>query len=405
MGLESDLKELLSGIPKKIKKEEEFVDSKKIDIDEKLNSENRLGNVNASEEQSGEEDSVSRKRKRKCYLEMLNWIRDVAKDPCCAAIGSLPERQKWKHYGSELQWKQILLVREAMLSNKNVDAKSQQSIWQKKQKMHPSIYEDNDQSNSERLRYSQRLISAKDSSRRTCERFNSESSSSGFLTDEENDSTADSPTYLSNHRSKKRVRVGPIFQADLPQLSELNDYQSDSKWLGTKTWPLDKAEPKKSLIERDPIGKGKQESCGCQFSGSFECVKFHINEKRMKLKLELGSAFYRWKFNEMGDDVASSWTKEEEKKFRDIVESNRLSSEKHFWDELFKFFNRKGREALVSYYFNVFLLRRRGFQNRSNAAEIDSDDEESEFGPIGNRFGQSAANSPGSIFRSPKKSH
>ncbi|KAL3829682.1 hypothetical protein ACJIZ3_018484 [Penstemon smallii] len=347
----------------------------------------RIVNANVSENQCGDdqvkyEDLVSRKRKRDCYMGMLNWIRKVAKDPCDPAIGILPQRDTWKHYESKLEWKQIILAREAMLLKMN--ATSQQSIWQKKQLMHPSLYDD--QYSSEKLRSSQRLVFAKDSSRKALERLNSKSSFSDYQSD------------------GKQIRVGPLFQADLPQLLGSN-YESDSKWLGTRIWPLEKVEQNhSSLIERDPIGKGRQESCGCQFPGSVECIRFHIREKKIKLKLELGSAFNNWKFDGMGEEVALTWTKEEEKKFEKIVKSNRLSSEKYFWEELFKSFPGKGREALVSYYFNVFLLQRRGKQNRDGTLDIQSDDEESEYGPVSNRFGRISDISPGSIFRSPKKS-
>ncbi|KAK4418609.1 AT-rich interactive domain-containing protein 1 [Sesamum alatum] len=405
MELESDLKVFM---PEKIKKGEKLVEFKtsalgsasqdfaELNMDvKKSGNENREVNVNADEEQCVEkggslddqatdDDPVSRKRKRECYMGMLNWIRKVAKDPCDPAIGLLPERHKWKYYGGELQWKQILMVREAMLLKRNVDASPQPSVWQKKQKMHPSLY-DNDQCSSERLRCSQRLLSAKDPSRKARERLSVESSSSGCESDDDSadkqsDPTADSPGFWGKHR-QKRIPIGTSFQADLPEFCAA-DYESDSKWLGTKIWPLDKGEQKKSLIERERIGKGRQEVCGCQFPGSPECVRFHVREKRRKVKLELGSAFYRWKFDGMGEDVALSWAKEDEKKFQEIVESNRLSSEKYFWDELFK-----------------------GQQNRSSTSKIDSDDEESEFGPIANKFGQIAAKSPGSIFCSPKKSH
>lgn len=255
------------------------------------------------------------------------------------------------------------------------------------------MYED-DQCASERLRCSQRLLSSKEHSRKSRE----ESSSSDFQTDEDKqcDSTADSPTYLSNCR-KKRIPISSYHQADLPEFQG-DDYKSESKWLGTKIWPLDIAEQrKKILIERERIGKGRQESCGCQFVGSPECVRFHIREKRVKLKLELGSAFYLWKIDVMGEDVAYSWTKEDQNKFHYIVQSNPLSLAKFFWVELFKNFPQKGREALVSYYFNVFLLQRRSMQNRSSPSDINSDDEDADYGPIANRFGA------GSIFCSPKK--
>ncbi|KAG8391852.1 hypothetical protein BUALT_Bualt01G0230100 [Buddleja alternifolia] len=423
MDLESDLKAFLSGDRDKVEKDGKFVEIKTNALDlgdedkgfvelnadvkivnEKLINENR-GNVNGGERLT-DEDSDSRKRKRECYMDMLNWIVNVAKDPCNPVIGSLPESHKWKNYGNELQWKRILLAREVMLLKKNVDGSSEHSYWQKKQKMHPSMYDD--QSSSERLRYSQRLLFAKDTCRKTRERVNPESSSSDSLnSDDKNqsNSTADSVTFWFNSHRQKRVPISPSFQAELPEFQG-KDYQSDSKWLGFQFWPLGENEQNKNiLIERDRIGKGREESCGCQFPGSLECVKFHILEKRKKIKLELGWAFYKWRFNDMGEEVAMLWKRDEQNKFEEIVKSNCLSSEKYFWDELFKFFPQKGREALVSYYFNVFLLRRRAHQNRSGNSNIDSDDEESEFGPIANRFGQLAATSPGSIFCSPKKSH
>lgn len=248
------------------------------------------------------------------------------------------------------------------------------------------MYEGGKQSPREGVRSSQRLVSSKEPKSRE------ESRSSD---DEDKQSDAEIPTYVSNCK-KKRVPVSAYHQADLPEF-EGEDYESESKWLGTKIWPLDISEQrKKSLIERDRIGKGRQDSCGCQFVGSPECVKFHIREKRVKLKLELGSAFYLWKIDAMGEDVASHWTKEDENKFHHIVLSSPLSLEKYFWVELFKNFPKKGREALVSYYFNVFILQRRSIQNRSSESHINSDDEE-QSGPIGNRFGA------GSIFCSPKK--
>lgn len=102
----------------------------------------------------------------------------------------------------------------------------------------------------------------------------------------------------------------------------------------------------------------------------------------MIVKLELGSAFYGWKFDNVGEEVALSWTKGEENKFQDIVKSK--PSYVYFWDELFNVLPCKGRESLVSYYYNVFLLQHRGYQNRTYTSNIDSNDEESdssEFGP------------------------
>ncbi|CAA2935018.1 AT-rich interactive domain-containing protein 2-like [Olea europaea var. sylvestris] len=353
-----------------------------------------------------DEDPASRKRKWEYYSSMLDWITKVSKDPCNRTIGSLPEVDKWKSYGCDQLWKQVLLVRDTMLIRRNADSSFLQTNSQKKQKMHPSLY--NDRKGSETLRCSERLLSAKNSHNKSHDQIGVESLSSGSHSDEDctdgqSNSKADSVGFAGNFHRKKKIPLGPLFQADVPEFCG-ETYEIDYKWLGTRIWPLEKVEQNKNLIERDPIGRGRQESCSCQFPGSLECVQFHVAEKRRKVKLELRSAFYKWKFNWMGEEVALSWIKEDENKFQDIVKSNCLYSEKYFWDELFKVFPRKDREALVNYYYNVFLLRRRGYQNRKDANNIDSDDEESEFGPVGNRFGRKAANSPGSIFCTPKKS-
>lgn len=155
MKLESDQKVFTSSVASKVEKDDETVELKQREfggVDENMGSvdlkvfdeENGgrdSGNVNISENQSVEkgsdgddprtgEDSVNKKRKRECYMGMVNWIRRVAKDPGGAAVEALPERQKWKSYGNELPWKQILVAREEMLLKKNVDAGSQQSVWQ-----------------------------------------------------------------------------------------------------------------------------------------------------------------------------------------------------------------------------------------------------------------------------------
>ncbi|XP_015074646.1 AT-rich interactive domain-containing protein 1-like [Solanum pennellii] len=348
-----------------------------------------------------EEDCVSRKRKRESYLDMVKWVSEVAKNPCDLAIGTLPDRSKWKDYGAEVVWKQVLLVRDEMLLKKDVDPCAQQSIWQIKQKMHPSMYDDN--SGSGRLRCSQRVLSAKDHlKKRRAMQFPASPSSSHNDEDQADvptGSSAESAIGFWWKQRRKRIPVGPQFQADIPESIE-EIYESDSKWLGTGIWPLGKRGKKRTLVDRGPIGKGRQDICSCNTRGSYDCVKCHISEKRRKLKTDLGSAYSEWKFDSMGEEVALSWSREEEHKFQDIVKSNPLSEEKSFWNEVFKFFPNKSRESLVSYYFNVFLLRRRANQNRTNAGNIDSDDDESEYGPRFDCFGRDAKYS---IFRSPSK--
>ncbi|KAJ8540048.1 hypothetical protein K7X08_026437 [Anisodus acutangulus] len=348
-----------------------------------------------------EENCVSRKRKRECYSDLVRWVSEVAKNPYDPDVGCLPERSKWKDYGNEVVWKRVLMLRDEMLLKRDVDSCAQYSIWQIKQKMHPSMYDDS--SGSGRLRCSQRVLSAKDPLKKRRALLLSVSPSSSHDVDDQVDgptvSSAESAVGFWWKQRRKRIPVGPQFQADIPESIE-EIYESDSKWLGTQIWPLDKQVKKRTLVDRNPVGKGRKHICGCRSPGSYDCVKVHIFEKRRKVKIDLGSAYYQWKFDSMGEEVALSWSREEERKFQDIVKSNPLSEEKSFWNEIFKFFPNKSRESLVSYYFNVFLLRRRGDQNRTNASNVDSDDDESEYGPRFNCFGRDAKFS---IFRSPKK--
>lgn len=62
----------------------------------------------------------SRKRKQESICRMLNWVTGIARNPSDPAVGSLPEVLKWKSYGSEEFWKQVLLAREALFLKRNV---------------------------------------------------------------------------------------------------------------------------------------------------------------------------------------------------------------------------------------------------------------------------------------------
>nr|XP_043629203.1 AT-rich interactive domain-containing protein 1 [Erigeron canadensis] len=344
--------------------------------------------------ESGEENELSRKRKRERYLPLLDWVKRVSKDPCDPAIGLLPERNKWKLYESEYVWKQALTAREALLLKPSLDPKARQ-IWKKNLRMHPAMYDDQTATS----RCSQRLISAKETqpvihSRKSLAQDCSESSSTGSPSDRE-----DEDCFRGYNFKQKRTPLGRNFQAKVPEWME-TAYEPEAKWLGTPIWPLEKTETRSSLIELERVGKGRQDSCGCQFMGSSECVRFHIYEKGNRIKLELGSAFYKWKFDDMGEKVALTWTPSEEKIFEDIIKANPVSLGITFWDDITSHFKSKSMAVLVSYYFNVYLLRRRAHQNRSDPSNIDSDDDELE------KFGSEASNNaPGSIFCSPKKVH
>ncbi|TMX05015.1 hypothetical protein EJD97_003602 [Solanum chilense] len=331
------------------------------------------------------EDSITRQRKRESNLDMLKWVIELAKDPCDPAIGNLPEKSKWKSYGNEVVWKKVLLLRDEMLLEGNVDTSTRNSIWQQKQKMHPSMYDDN--SGSEQLRCSQRVQSAKDYSKKSGSHIDA------TLINRPTDSSAESGVWW-NRRRKKIASIGSEFQADIPEWNK-DIYESDSKWLGTRIWPLDKNEQRRILIERDPAGKGRDDTCGCEYEGSYDCIRFHLSEKRKKLEVELGSAFYHWKFDCMGEKVALSWTSNDKQKFHDIAKSIPLSEDESFsyWPDLFKFFPHRSRESLVSYYFNVYNLHRIGQQNRMNTSYVDSDDDESGCGPRSISFGRDTKSS------------
>ncbi|XP_024996847.1 AT-rich interactive domain-containing protein 1-like isoform X2 [Cynara cardunculus var. scolymus] len=341
-----------------------------------------------------EENESSRKRKRERYLPLLDWVKRVSKDPCDPAIGSMPERSKWKVYGGEHVWKQVLSAREAMLLKSNVDSKKI-IIWQKNLRMVPAMYDDQREKSTSRC--SQRLISARETqstvpSRKPQPQDCSESSSNSPSDREDED------YFWGCNFKRKRTPLGRCFQAKVPEWTE-QTYEPDTKWLGTPVWPLEKTETRSSLIELERVGKGRQDSCGCQFSGSLECIRFHVSEKRNRAKLELGSAFAKWKFDDMGENVALKWAPSEEKKFEDIIKSTPASSGTSFWDELSSHFKNKTMAVMVSYYFNVYLLRRRAHQNRSDPNNIDSDDDELE--KVGNEASNN--NATGSILCSPKK--
>lgn len=176
-----------------------------------------------------------------------------------------------------------------------------------------------------------------------------------------------------------RISAAPIRprgQADIP------------KWTGKPLSPYD--DPQKLKFLGEPfllpktseapdvgsIGKGRQDNCNCQFPGSITCVRFHVVERKIELKRELGSAFYQMGFHRMGEDLALTWTKDEELKFNTTIQKNLPSSRSkyNFWEKLRAVFRSKGRKGLVSYYHNVFQVRRRAYQNRLTPKCTDSDE-------------------------------
>ncbi|ERM94957.1 hypothetical protein AMTRI_Chr07g29930 [Amborella trichopoda] len=192
--------------------------------------------------------------------------------------------------------------------------------------------------------------------------------------------------------SRKLVPVGPYFQAQVPDRVDVkrkvslgeSGFSDDSKWLGRQIWPF---KGSNVVTERESIGKGRALMCSCYLPGSVECIRSHISEKRQRLRAELGSAFFNWRFYDMGEEVSTFWTEREEQRFKALVRLNSSSLDNSFWCQASACFSAKSKEEIVSYYFNVFLLRRRSYQNRFTPRNIDSDDEEFEPGFLSNDLG------------------
>lgn len=124
------------------------------------------------------------------------------------------------------------------------------------------------------------------------------------------------------------------------------------------------------------VGKGRTD-CPCEDSGSVRCVRQHITEARVELRDHLGQErLAELGFLNMGEVVADKWSDEEQKLFHKIVYSNPVSLGKKFWDILYAAFPSRTKKDIVSYYFNVFMLRKRALQNRCPAMNIDSDNDE-----------------------------
>lgn len=77
---------------------------------------------------SGSSVFSNRKRKRGCRWRMLDWVVEVAKNPCDPEVGLLPERPDWKQYGREQLWKQVLLARHALFLKRNGNRSPEQKI-------------------------------------------------------------------------------------------------------------------------------------------------------------------------------------------------------------------------------------------------------------------------------------
>lgn len=209
-------------------------------------------------------------------------------------------------------------------------------------------------------------------------------------------------SFLFDFPPRKLVPIGSDFQAEIPewdthgneqkcissvdtfvtldqpsQYSKLevgDDSRDESRLYGTCIIPMPELGRSENSVER--IGAGRI-SCSCEDEGSLQCVKQHIAEAREKLRVNLGQEnFVKLGFCDMGDIVSEKWSEEEELIFHEVVSSNPAILGKNFWDYLSIEFPSKTKKEIVSYYFNVFMLRKRAMQNRSVPLIIDSDDDE-----------------------------
>ncbi|KAJ0987860.1 hypothetical protein J5N97_006216 [Dioscorea zingiberensis] len=178
-----------------------------------------------------------------------------------------------------------------------------------------------------------------------------------------------------NNRHRKRVPVDSSFQALVPEWNgppNENDQVDDERWLGTKIWPL---EGDDIDYNNWMIGKVMPSSCVCISPGSVACVRFHVETARLQLKFDLGSAFSGWGFHEMGEEVSKSWTTGEQMVFDSIMKVNPVSEYMDFLEPALKTFPSKSKQSIVSYYFNVFVLRRMSKLTRLASGLVDSDDD------------------------------
>ncbi|XP_057741497.1 AT-rich interactive domain-containing protein 1-like [Arachis stenosperma] len=267
---------------------------------------------------------------RKCdnnSMELLSWVKNVAVNPCGESkIGLTCNNKNPKK-------KKVLSYREAASNKKRFRSSREQQFW-KGQKMCPSLYEEEPKDGIYNLRKKvKKNNNEKFSSKRSTFSIRSRTTSNASLDpqkqeekkeDKEKKHTAKKmpnnskqKSFFDRHVRVKHVPIGPRHQVMVPEWNGgggggTASLESDSKWLGTRIWPLKDGMNPRVMIERDPIGKGRQDSCGCSARGLVDCVGFHVAEKRTKLKLELGRAFYELDLDKPRVDTKKLLSEEEE---------------------------------------------------------------------------------------------
>lgn len=181
---------------------------------------------------------------------------------------------------------------------------------------------------------------------------------------------------IGDHLERIIVPVGPFFQADVPEWTgpcNVKDDSESTRWLGTRIWPC---EVGKTKINAKDVGKGRPDSCSCISPGSIECIRRHTLEKRLFLQCDLGTAFFSWKFDEMGEQISKSWTPEQQKKFESLARTKSSSNGKGFLKHASKCFPYKCPKSIMNYYFNVYIPRRISMQTRLSLKQVDDSDED-----------------------------
>ncbi|KAL3823971.1 hypothetical protein ACJIZ3_020000 [Penstemon smallii] len=194
------------------------------------------------------------------------------------------------------------------------------------------------------------------------------------------------PCISTLNYSPKEVPIGPDHQAEVPQWDPnacrkdssgskcFIDNDRDNKLMGTCV--ISMPDLNDTTIDGARVGCGRTD-CSCLDVGSMRCIQQHVKEARENYRKTLGEdKFKELGFYDIGEEVASNWTADDENIFHEVIFSNPVSHGRNFWKYLSAVFPSRTFMEIVSYYFNVFMLRKRAVQNRSYFLEIDSDDDE-----------------------------
>ncbi|KAI3883212.1 hypothetical protein MKX03_017672 [Papaver bracteatum] len=178
--------------------------------------------------------------------------------------------------------------------------------------------------------------------------------------------------FIGDDLPRIEVKIGKRHQAEIPDLigprrsdNSSTDGHSDSfdsRYMGTKIWPIEGKSTETN--KEEGIGKGRLNSCSCYSKGCGGCVKLHIFKKGLQLQDDLGTAFFTWKFDEMGEEVSKSWTAAEQQCFETLVKTEPITQTDSFLESALKRFSGKSQKSILSYYFNVFIPRRMSKQTR-----------------------------------------